>query len=263
MEEEFYRFLRGKKNLAPGTCKRMLQLMPKGSTNWDENQVQDFYFKTLDRDYSSTHKRHVHYVLKYYSEWKGYNFDYKPPKAHHVRRKNVEMENIWKLLDVITDTRDLALILTHLYSGLRPSELLALKIEDLDLENGMLTVRNTKTYMDRIIPLHKKPLTAIRKYLSTQDKNSPYLFSIKSGNSGLKIQTYQKILRIYSKKAEIKRVTPYMLRHTFSTQFIENGGDVLILKNLLGHSRVSTTEIYIHENPKMIRKGYDKACPEF
>lgn len=263
MKEEFYRFLRGKKNLAPGTCKRMLQIMPNNLMGWDEGQIKNYYFKMLDMEYSSTHKRHIHYVLKYYSEWKGFGFEYKPPKAHHVRRKNVEMEDVWKLLDVITDTRDLALILTHLYSGTRPSELLALKIEDLDLEHGMLTVRNTKTYMDRIIPLHKKPLTAIRKYFATFDGKGPYLFSTKKGKSGLKIQTYQKILRSYSKKAGIKRVTPYQIRHTFATQFIENGGDVLILKSLLGHSRVSTTEIYIHENTRMIRKGYEKACPEF
>mgnify|MGYP002682561549 FL=1 len=74
---------------------------------------------------------------------------------------------------------------------------------------------------------------------------------------------YRFALKKYCSKARIKRVTPYQLRHTFATQFIENGGDVLILKSIMGHSNIKTTEGYVHENTRMIMKGYEQACPEF
>ncbi|NMC77084.1 MAG: site-specific integrase [Candidatus Methanofastidiosa archaeon] len=261
--QDFYRYLRGIKNLAASTSNRMLSRMPKGWTNWNENDVNEFYFKTLDKSCSSTHKRQIHYCLKYFSEFKGYHFDNKPPRVHKKCRKNVELEDVWKLLDVVDSDKYLALILTQLYTGLRPSELLALKIEDLDIDKRIITVKNTKTYRDRIVPIHKKALTILRKYLASRDDSNPHLFYSKYKKAQLNLQIYQKALREYSEKAKIKRVTPYQIRHTFATQFIENGGDILILKNIMGHSDIKTTEGYVHENANMIKKGYDKACPEF
>jgi len=264
MKEEFYRFLRGKKNLAHGTCTRMLSRMPKGIADWDEPQIHDYYFGILDKDYSATHKRQTHYLLKYWSEFRGYKgFDYKPPKNHVSRRRNVEIEDIWKLLEVIEDTRDLALILTAFYSGARPSELINLKMEDVDFDSSTIAIRNTKTYKNRTVPIHKKAMYAIRKYLATSGNTGPYLFKTKRGDGPLKIQTYQKILRIYSEKAGIKRVTPYNCRHSYATEFLANDGSLLALQELLGHSNVAMTSVYTHQNQKMLRKAYDKACPEF
>ena len=250
--------------MAQSSAEGLICRLPKGWLEWPEERLHEHYFKTLDNpNLASKSKAHIYYAIKHLCEYKGMKFEYSPPKTHLRRREDVELEDVWKLLDVIKDTRDLALILTHLYTGLRPSELLNLKKEDLDIDKGLMTVKNTKTYRDRIVPLHKKPLMAIRKYYATRkDKDVHVFYSIRERGQVTTVG-YRFILQKYCEMAKIKKITPYQLRHTFATQFLENNGDVLILKNIMGHSDIKTTEGYIHENARMIRKGYEKACPEF
>jgi len=264
LEEDFYRFLRGNKKLASSTSMNLITRLPRGWMDWSEDRLHEFYFEILDSNrHSSSSKHSAHYAIKYLCEFKGYKFDYKPPRVHHKRRQSIEPENVWKILDKIDNDRDLALILTHLYTGLRPTEILALKKEDLDLDKGTIIVKNTKTYQDRIVPIHKKPMMALRKYIAKRNDYCPSLFYSFREKTPMTLFAYRFALKKYCKKAGIRRVTPYQLRHTFATQFIENGGDVLILKSIMGHSNIKTTEGYVHENTRMIMKGYEKACPEF
>ena len=258
--EDFYRFLRANRKLAAATAKILIDFLPIGFIDLSEKEITEFYFKLLDSDnLSSSTKHNTHYAVKYLCEFKGWPFDYKMPKVHRVRRKNIEMEDVKKLLHVITNQNHKILILTHLYTGLRPSELLNLKLEDLDLERGLLEIRNTKTYRDRSIPLHQTLLGGLKDYLSHRDEHTDYLFQSKGQQSKVSLDAYRWMLEKYSKAANIKKVTPYSLRHTFATLFVENSGDILILKKIMGHSDIHTSEAYIHDNPRMIQKGYDKA----
>lgn len=263
-DEEFYRFLRANKKLAASTAKVLMDCIPKNGIELPENEIKEFYFQLLDSDrLSSSTKHNTHYGIKYLCEFKGIPFDYKMPKVHRNRRQNVEMQDVKKLLNMVTKPLHRILILTHLYTGLRPSELLNLTIEDLDLERGLLSIRNTKTYRDRVIPLHEKLLVELREYLPQRDGKTNYLFQSAGQTSKVNIKTYGYMLEKYSKMANIKKVTPYQLRHTFATMYIENDGSILTLKHIMGHSDIHTTEIYCHENIRMIQKGYDKACPNF
>lgn len=264
-KEEFRRFLRGNKKLAITTSKVLVGCLPKTCFEWTQSEGKDFYFDQMDReDLSSGFKNSLHYAVKYFFEWKEWAFEYKKPRVHRARRKPVELEDIWKLLEVITDKRDLALILTHLYTGLRPSELLNLKIEDIDFMKGMLTIKNTKTYRNRQVPINKKPLLAIRRYLATRRDNNSFVFYSKLEDKKLGCSGYRHVLEKYCIAAKIPIICSYRIRHTFATEWIaQNNGNLLVLKDILGHSDIKQTEQYCQNNPTIIKASYDRACPEF
>ena len=265
LEQDFRRYLRGTRRMKETSAIGVMRRLPKGWMEWPIERLEEYYFKVLDDpDLTSISKRHIYYSIKHLCDFKGVKWDYRPPKYHLRRRQSVEPEQIFALLDSITDPRHMALILTHIYTGFRPGELVNLKIQDVDFDKSEIVVKDTKTYHDRILPLHKKPAMAIRRYLSTRKDNNPYLFYSIMEDGPLTTHGYRALLKRLCIKAGIKPFTPYNLRHFFGTQFIENGGDVMILKEILGHSNIMTTaSVYVHSNPRMIRKGYEKACPEF
>lgn len=258
---DFYTYLRAEKRLAKSTVKRYIE----AANRFKKANVSEieYYMSILDGDTSSTNKRAIYYTMKYLLEMRGEQLGLKPPKMYHKRRPNIEQENVWKILDIVDDDRDRALLLTNLYTGLRPSEVLNIKKSDVDFDNAIVKIKNTKTYHDREIPINRKALNAIKKYLATRKDDGEYLFITKHGCRRISIGRYRDLLKEYAEKANIPKATPYMIRHTFATLFIENDGDIKILKELLGHSQIRTTEGYVHESKKMIRKGYEKACPEF
>ena len=262
--EDFYRFLRGKKNLSTVTVKGMIGRIPNTLSNLDDpEQLYRYYFSVLDRDTSSAHKRQIHYALKYYCEYKNWEFDFKPPKQHMKRRQHSQLEDIWKLIEVIEDKRDLAIIMFHLYTGLRPSELLTLELKDVDLDHGLVKIRDTKTYMDRIVPVNRKAISILKKYLMTREDNFPLLFKSYRWDKQVSLRAYRCVLTKYCNKANLNNITPYMIRHTFATCYVENGGNIKALKEILGHRQIKTTEIYIHESEKIVKKDYERACPDF
>lgn len=262
--EEFYRYLRGSKNLSLVTVKGMVSRIPAPLTNLDNpSDLYDYYFSVLDGPTSSAHKRQIYYTLKYYCEFRGWPFQYKPPKNHLKRRGHAPIEDIWKMLDVIEEKRDKAMILVHLYTGLRPSEMLALKIKDVDMEQGLIKIRDTKTFEDRLVPAHRKAISSLKRYLESRGDECPYLFRTYRGEKKLSIERYRYLLNKYCRMAGIKRITPYMVRHSFATCYVENGGNIKALKEILGHRDIKTTEIYIHESEKIIKKDYDRSCPDF
>lgn len=265
IEQDFYRHLRANKKMSPSSTRCTMTRLPKGWFEWTETSLHEYYFNALDRtDITSKTKSHIYYAIKHLCEFRGLKFDYKPPKKNTGRRHSIEPEIIWKLLDVVTDSRDQALFYTHLYTGMRPNELLSLKFEDIDMDQALITIRDAKCNKNRTIPVHRKPLMMIRRYLSTRKDSSPYIFHSKKGEDPISTTGYRMLLRRYCKKAKLtKIIVPYELRHTFASSFVENNGNLLTLKEILGHSDVKMTELYITSNPRMLKKNYNESCPEF
>jgi integrase/recombinase XerD len=255
--EKLYIFLRGVKGLSKSTVKRYSEI----ATYIEKNKLDpfEFYLNTLDSEYSNSHKRNVYYAVKYICEYQGVNFPFTPPKQHQKRRDHAKEKDIIKLLSVVKDPRDKALLLLHIYTGLRPSELLKIKISDIDFKELLVNIRETKTFQDRIVPFNVSCKLAIMNYLDCRmDDNCPYLFKCKNEDHPMTLQRYRYILREYCDKANLKRITPYMIRHTFATCYIESGGNLKALKEILGHRQIKTTEIYIHESESIIKKDYSR-----
>ncbi len=161
-----------------------------------------------------------------------------------------------EVLKLIGSTRNIKhkLLLKMMYgSGLRLSEAVSLKIEDLDLENQAGTIRSGKGDKDRHIILSPNAVEDIQGYINKREDNNPYLFPVKKGHISRRMA--QKMVTEAAQKAGInKKITPHTLRHSFATHLLENGENLVIIQQLLGHQSLETTKIYTHISQKQLRK---------
>jgi len=150
-----------------------------------------------------------------------------------------------------TDTLKSNLILQTIYSsGLRVSELVNLKKQDLDFNENIGWIREGKGKKDRMIILSKKLSKKIQKFIN---KHQDYIFLF-SKTKPLTTRNIQKIVQKAAKKAEInKEVHPHTLRHSFATHLLEAGTDLRKIQVLLGHSSIATTQIYTHISKEQIK----------
>ncbi|MCH5461353.1 site-specific tyrosine recombinase XerD [Lactobacillus sp. LC28-10] len=162
--------------------------------------------------------------------------------------------------------RDRAILEVMYATGLRVSELVHLKMGELHLEMGLIQTIG-KGNKERIIPIGDVAIDWINRYLNEsrplllKQRTSPYLF-LNAHGSGLSRQSiWQKIQQYVSVAGIRKHVTPHTLRHSFATHILENGADLRIVQELLGHSDISTTQIYTHISKKHLTEVYRKAHP--
>lgn len=232
--------------------------------NFKLENAESFYLQYLEGDYSSNYLHNVFYTIKYYCELNNREFKIKKPKVDMRRRESLTKIECIKFLSIINDYRDRTIILLGLTTGLRPGEILNLNMEDIDLEKQTILVKNTKIHEDRITFLDDTVKPYLELYLEKRKKyasDNALFISYKSGER-LSLRRAQVLFWEYSKKSKV-HCTMYMMRHTFASLYIQKGGDIKILKELMGHKNIKTTERYIHENPEMIREGYRKYAPRF
>lgn len=154
------------------------------------------------------------------------------------------------------NTKKSKLMITFLYStGLRVSEITGLKIENLDFEDKIGHVRQGKGKKDRIFNIPKFLSARLKSYSDKQkEMGGVYLFSGRKGNK-MSDRNVQKIVKKATEKAGIKKeVHPHTLRHSFATHLLENDTDIRKIQELLGHSDLSTTQIYTHVSPEELKK---------
>ncbi|MCG8540095.1 MAG: site-specific tyrosine recombinase XerD [Clostridia bacterium] len=162
-------------------------------------------------------------------------------------------------------SRDRAMLELLYATGIRVSELVRLDIKDLNLHLGFIKCRGTND-KERIIPIGSMAKKAILAY-STEYRNS----LVKDSEEALFVnyygkrltrQGFWKIIKRYTKEANInKKITPHTLRHSFATHLIQNGADLKSVQEMLGHSDISTTQIYMQLTKNKIKDVYNKAHP--
>ncbi|MEM4638218.1 MAG: tyrosine-type recombinase/integrase [Candidatus Woesearchaeota archaeon] len=157
-----------------------------------------------------------------------------------------------EVLSIISSTINLKhrLIIEMLYStGMRLSELINVKWHDIDFKRNLINIKNGKGGKDRIVMLSKKLKKSLFSF--TRDREGYVFISQKGGKYSP--ATIQKIVQGAAKKAGIKKkVTPHTLRHSFATHLLDKGTDIRYIKDLLGHSDISTTLIYTKVSNKNI-----------
>lgn len=172
-------------------------------------------------------------------------------------------EEMIRLLKLPAD-RKLALrdaaILELLYAaGLRVSELISLKKQDINLDAGFL-VASGKRSKERMVPIGTYAREVIKLYLEQQKPEGSYLFPGRKG-SPVTRQTIWKLVRRYGLLLEQAHLYPHMLRHTFATHLLEGGADLRSVQMLLGHEDISTTQIYTHVDRKRLKELHKKFHP--
>ncbi len=215
--------------------------------------------------YSNKSLNLVVQALRAYFRFEGYDDEaerLKPPKVPKSLPKSLTKEEVRRLISVIPPTRkrDRLIVLLLYGAGLRVSELCNLKKSDIDFDRSVLLVRGGKGAKDRVVPISKPLLEEIRSYLESRNDASEYLLVEERRNNKDRIstKTVWYLLRRYGTKVGLK-VTPHMLRHSFATHMLENGVDIRAIQELLGHSNLSTTQIYTKVTVEHLRKAQEKA----
>ena len=162
--------------------------------------------------------------------------------------------------------RDTAMLETLYATGLRVSELVSLRLNDLELEIGYLRTKG-KGAKERIVPLGDPAVEAIRRYVKGARKDllkgreSPHLF-VTSRAKPMTRQRFWKIIKQYAIKAAIgRRISPHVLRHSFATHLLEGGADLRVVQSMLGHVDISTTQIYTHVHKERLKAIHAKHHP--
>lgn len=192
--------------------------------------------------------------------------DIQAPKKPQRLPSCLSSEEVEKLLETPDLTkkagvRDRAMLETMYASGLRVSELLLLTKGSIDLENQTIRVLG-KGSKERIVPLGEYATEYLIKYFNEVrnhniGKTSKYVFL---GNNGKPIsrQYFHKMVKKYGQEAGIdKEISPHSLRHSFATHLLENGADLRMVQEMLGHSNIATTQIYTHVSSNRILSAYD------
>lgn len=174
-------------------------------------------------------------------------------------------EEVRSLLNAIDNFSDYLKVRLVLVTGMRIGELADLKIEDIDFKNEQIIVRGKggKEKKERIVDIDSNTLSMLKKYIGNR-KSGWVWIERNDNNRDTFLRNLQRKIRKYARKAGIsKRVTMHWLRHTFAVNFLRSGGDVEALRRLLGHSKLSTTQIYLDYTRKVIKEQYRRAMNEF
>lgn len=159
--------------------------------------------------------------------------------------------------------RDKAMLEVLYATGIRVSELISLKAENINVKMGYITC--DKKDNQRIIPLHDEAIDVLKVYLKKYKdlfKKGKYIFINSEGNP-ISRQGFWKIIKDYAKKAKIKKdITPNTLRHSFAAHLIQNGADLKSIQQMLGHADISTTQIYNNFTNSRITQIYKNAHPK-
>ncbi|MBA3064640.1 tyrosine-type recombinase/integrase, partial [Candidatus Woesearchaeota archaeon] len=138
-------------------------------------------------------------------------------------------------------------------SGLRVSECVSIKTEDLNLQEKMGLIKSGKGKKDRNIILSRKLVSDLTEYLANRNDDNPYVFPVKDKH--ISVRQAQNVVHDAAKKAGIqKRVFCHALRSSFATHLLENGTDIRIIQELLGHSNIQTTERYTRVSKAQLKK---------
>jgi integrase/recombinase XerC len=184
----------------------------------------------------------------------------------------LSVEDVQRLLDSPPDDtplglRDRALLETLYSAGLRVSELTGLNVEDVDLTEGLATVRG-KGRKERLALLGPPALAALHRWLDGRaavvgalSRPAVALFLNKNGGR-LSSRSVGRLLEKYLKQTGLDpRTSPHTLRHSFATHLLDNGADIRSVQELLGHRSLSTTQIYTHVTTHRLQESYEKAHP--
>lgn len=275
---DYLDYLKYERKLADNTylsyqynLKKIINYFNKNITYLSEDEIRDFIYHSNE---TSRTKSHYLTVLKsFYNYLLDNNIikvnpcdNIKLPKIDKKLPKYLTVEEIDKLLDIRLlkpiDYRNKAMLEVLYGTGMRISELLNLELSNYYIEGKYIKIMG-KGSKERIIPIEDYTIKYLdlyineyRKYLLKKENN--YIFLNNHGNK-MSRQGFFKILNELVKKSGIKKeISPHVIRHSFATHLLNNGADLRVIQELLGHENISTTEIYSHISKEKVKDDYEK-----
>ncbi len=228
-----------------------------------------FASATVSRNIASI-KAFFHFLFR-----KGYikediSEDLKAPKIEKKLPEILTTEEVNRLLEqprgaTPKDLRDRAMLELLYATGIRVSELISLNLSDVNLQVGYIMCRDARK--ERVVPFGAPAKRALGEYIKNArpmmiaDQSSDVLFTNCSGQP-MSRQGFWKLVKYYARKAGITSdITPHTLRHSFAAHLVENGADLRSVQEMLGHSDISTTQIYANMSQNRLREVYAKNFP--
>ncbi len=176
------------------------------------------------------------------------------PRRQHKLPNVLSKEEVKAILEAPKNLKHRAMLSLIYACGLRRSELLNLKISDVDSKRRVLLIRNSKGYKDRQVPISDKTIGMLREYYKSY-KPRIWLFEGQTVGKKYSERSLEQVLKHALEKANIsKPVTLHWLRHSYATHLLEAGTDLRYIQELLGHKNSKTTEIYTHVSQKSLQK---------
>lgn len=198
-----------------------------------------------------------------------------PQKEKTLPRNTLTVKEMQKLLEqpnlgTLTGIRDRTILEIFYSTGIRLEELCGLTIYDADLQGGMLRINQGKGKKDRVVPLGRHAVRFLREYITkvrprcTKNKENRQNRNLIVDRYGKPIskQVVSIMIRTYVRAAKLKkRVTAHTFRHTFATQLVRNGADIVAVQKMLGHADLKTTQGYIKSLGLDVKKAHSKSHP--
>ncbi len=240
-------YLQHAKNFVKFHRKSPLELGPKALESY-------LYHITSRRRVSVSYRNQAISALKFlYVKVLGRPFmtdDLPRPKKEHKLPTVLSMEEVHRLLRSIRNRKHLAILMLAYSAGLRVSEVVRLRMADIDVQRCMIHVRGGKGRKDRYTVLSETALKTLEEYAHYY-RPVGWLFPGQRRGRHLSTRTVQKVVADAGRKAGIgKRLTTHTLRHSFATHLLENGTALRYIQELLGHRSTKTTQIYTHVTRK-------------
>ena len=286
--KQFLDFLQNEKKLSNNTLQsynrdinQYSEYLEKNNINYlkVDNEQINIYMKYLQDigKKTSTVSRNLASIRSFYQ------YLIRIKKVKHDPTENIQSPKVEKrvpsvltsqevelLLDQPKDvdlkgTRDKAMLEVAYATGMRVTEIISLNADDVHIEEGFVTCKNAGK--QRNIPLGSISIKALKEYIEEarpimiKDENETALFVNVNGKR-LTRQGFWKIVKFYKEQAHItKEITPHVLRHSFATHLLQNGADLKAIQNMLGHSDISSTQVYMQFQDSGIKNIYKKAHP--
>ncbi len=242
-----------------------------------ENVQALFYYGRTEKKWTPNTFISYHKTLKVFFQWcikeghmqKNFIDNIEKPKLEKRLPTRLTRQEALLLLTTVENYpynykflryRNHAMFSVFLFAGLRKQELLKLRLNDIDLENLSIFIRQGKGNKDRFVPMSSSLVDTLKKYLSERkrlNKTCPEFFTALNRNSGLKKEALKNIADKI-KNASKLRFTIHQLRHTFATLMLEGGADLFSLSRMMGHSEISTTTIYLSASAEHLRSQMTK-----
>ena len=245
----------------------------------NRNDIRKFLAEEYDNGYSSktvarrlaTIKSYFKYLVKTELIQENISIHINSPKVPKKLPNFVDKNLIDTLmktpsLDTHIGIRDKAVLELFYSTGMRLSELVNMNIGDFEINKKLIRVIG-KGNKERMIPYGRNAESAIKNYLKIRNLSLKPAFAnkplfVNSSEKRISKRTIQRRMNNYIKLvADGKRIGPHLLRHTFATHLLDNGADIRAVKDLLGHSSLSSTQIYTHVSIEKLKKDYTQAHP--
>ena len=286
--KQFFEFLENEKKLSENTLqsykrdlKQFRKFVESYSLHYNKVSEDDInlYIKELQESgkKASSISRAIasirsfyQYVLKKKKIKRDPTANVKSPKIEKRVPSVLTSQEVELLLDQPKDvdlkgTRDKAMLEFAYATGMRVTEIISLNIDDVNLEEGYVTCSSGNK--QRTIPLGNMALKALKEYIEDardimiKDEEEKALFVNVNGGR-LTRQGFWKIIKYYKEQAHItKDITPHVLRHSFATHLLQNGADLKAIQTMLGHSDISSTQVYMQFQDGGLKDIYKKAHP--